>query len=210
MNCVEVPSNPPDQEYRDLIVRELDKTMLVEAAAGTGKTTSMLNRMVALLETGRCKIDSLAAVTFTRKAASEIRSRFQVRLETAVRESKGNARGRLADALEHIDRCSIGTIHAFCARLLRERPIEAGVDIGFEEIDEDADARLRQDAWREYVDSLMAADGPILSELEDVGLKISRTTKWRGRSRGGIGRGRLRRSATWPGLYASGRLSRCR
>ena len=56
---------PPDQEDRCRITEELDRTMLVEAAAGTGKTTSMIARMVALLREGKCEIGSLAAVTFT-------------------------------------------------------------------------------------------------------------------------------------------------
>ena len=79
-------TTPPDQDQRDLIVRELDKTMLVEAAAGTGKTTAMIGRMVALLAAGRCRTDSLAAVTFTRKAAAELRARFQIELEKAARQ----------------------------------------------------------------------------------------------------------------------------
>src|SRR5438128_708894 len=64
---------PPDQVERDRISHELDTTMLVEAAAGTGKTTSMIGRMLALLREGKCRIDTLAAVTFTRKAAAELR-----------------------------------------------------------------------------------------------------------------------------------------
>lgn len=169
---------PPDQQQRELIVCELDRSMLVEAAAGTGKTTAMIRRMVALLAGGRCCIDTLAAVTFTRKAAAEIRVRFQVALEQAVAAAEGTARDRLRAALEHIDECTIGTIHSFCARLLRQRPIEAGVEIDFTEIDEDTDRQLRQRAWRQYVDSLIATDDPLVSELEELGLKIERETRW--------------------------------
>ena len=74
-----VPPVPPDQGERDRIVRDLDRNMLVEAAAGTGKTTSIVERMVALLAAGTCgNIRNLATVTFTRKAAAELRVRFQV------------------------------------------------------------------------------------------------------------------------------------
>ena len=73
--------DPPDQTNRNIICDALDATILVEAAAGTGKTTAMLGRMVGLIATGRCKVDTIAAVTFTRKAAAEIRSRFQLKLE---------------------------------------------------------------------------------------------------------------------------------
>ena len=66
-------SKNKDDITRHRIQSELSKNFIVEAAAGTGKTTSLVNRMVALVETGTCRIDELAAVTFTRKAASELR-----------------------------------------------------------------------------------------------------------------------------------------
>ncbi|MCK7479430.1 MAG: PD-(D/E)XK nuclease family protein [Candidatus Moduliflexus flocculans] len=66
-------SLPPDQPARDRIVRDLDTTFLVEAGAGSGKTKSLVDRMIALLATGRTEIGTLAAVTFTRKAAAQLR-----------------------------------------------------------------------------------------------------------------------------------------
>ena len=108
----------PDQDQRDLILKELDRNVLVEAAAGTGKTASMVARMAALIREGKCVPGTMAAVTFTRKAAAELRTRFKV---------------ELGDAFEHLEQCFVGTIHSFCARLLRERPVEAGVDVSFVE-----------------------------------------------------------------------------
>ena len=151
---------PPDQDQRDIVLNELDKTLLVEAAAGTGKTTGMIGRMVNLLASGKCSIDALAAVTFTRKAAAELRARFQVELERASRSAETGHRKLLSEALSRIERCFIGTIHSFCARMLRERPVEAGVDLAFEEIDEAADQELRRLAWDEYVADLYATDSP--------------------------------------------------
>ena len=79
---------PPDQDQRERIFKELDRNMLVEAGAGTGKTACMVGRMVELLKKGRCRsIAHLVAVTFTRKAAAELRSRFQVVLEQELREA---------------------------------------------------------------------------------------------------------------------------
>ncbi len=153
------PVRPPDHEQRELIVRELDRSILVEAAAGTGKTTSMVERMLALLRTGKCEsIRTMAAVTFTRKAAAELRARFQVALEKAVREAGGEEKERLEEALTHVEQCFTGTIHSFCARLLRERPVEAGVDLAFEEIEEEEDKRLREEAWDAFAAGLIADD----------------------------------------------------
>ena len=162
----------PDAAERRLIETSLDTTLLVEAAAGTGKTTSLMKRMVALLGEGRCSIDRMAAVTFTRKATAELRARFQVALEAEASAASGERRDRLVDALGRVEQCVIGTIHSFCGRLLRERPIEAGVDVAFEELDEDADFRLRRAAWDEYVADLHAGNDPILRELEELGLEL--------------------------------------
>ena len=161
---------PPDHRERQRIVDQLDTTMLVEAAAGTGKTTSMIDRMVALLREGKCTADTLAAVTFTRKSASEMRARFQAELQRAAREQTGPHQACLAAAVTHMERCFIGTIHSFCARLLRERPIEAGVDLAFEELDPERDAQLRDRAWSDYRAELEARDDKLLTEVAELGL----------------------------------------
>lgn len=164
---------PPDYEQRQRILDELDTTMLVEAAAGTGKTTSMVGRMVGLLRDGKCQIDTLAAVTFTRKSAAELRARFQVALERAAASASGLAADRLAHSLLHVERCFIGTIHSFCGRVLRERPMEAGVDLAFSELEDTEDLALRDQAWNAYVSRLFAEDSSILTELDELGIEIS-------------------------------------
>ncbi|MFH1924617.1 MAG: UvrD-helicase domain-containing protein [Planctomycetota bacterium] len=164
---------PPDQKEREAIVSHLDTTMLVEASAGAGKTRSMVDRMIALLREGKCRIETLAAITFTRKAAAELRGRFQVALEKAAREASGTAQERLAEALSHAERVFIGTIHSFCGRLLRERPVEAGIEPSFQELDEATDARLCREAWTRYVAGLIASNDPILAELKELGLQVA-------------------------------------
>ncbi|MFV1967416.1 MAG: UvrD-helicase domain-containing protein, partial [Pirellulaceae bacterium] len=163
---------PPDQDRRDAIVTRLDTTMLVEASAGAGKTRSMVDRMIALVCEGKCRIDTLAAITFTRKAAAELRARFQVALEKACRQSDGMEHDRLTRAVDHVERVFIGTIHSFCGRLLRERPVEAGIEPSFQELEETTDARLRSDAWNQHVAELIATGNPILGELVDLGLQV--------------------------------------
>jgi ATP-dependent helicase/nuclease subunit A len=169
---------PPDQAARDLIVRELDRNVLVEAAAGTGKTTSLVARIVNLIRQGKCQVGSLAAVTFTRKAAAELRGRVQVELEKAIREATGVEKERLADAVKHVERAFLGTIHSFCARMLRERPVEAGIDSEFVELDDAQDSELRRQAWSEHLERLIVAKDPVLEELALLGVEIGelRTT----------------------------------
>ena len=166
------PVLPHDHDYRRQITEQLDKTLLVEAAAGTGKTTGMVDRMVSLLRNDQCRIETLSAVTFTRASAAELRSRFHSQLERAVRTEKGKEKQLLAQGSEHVDRCFIGTIHAFCARILRERPIEAEVDLAFRELEPSEDLQMRQDAWSEYVADLFEKRNPLLEELPSLGLEI--------------------------------------
>lgn len=161
-----------DDGDRSKIQREPGRTILVEAAAGTGKTTAMVDRMIVLLEEGYCRVDTMAAVTFTRKAAAELRSRFLAALEMRVKQVPGAAGERLRTALAGSEGCFIGTIHSFCARLLRERPVEAGVSVDFREIDDQKDEQLRREAWDEYVANLYAGDSEIIGRLEETGLHI--------------------------------------
>ncbi len=167
-------SNPklPDQPVRDNIVSVLDENFLIEAGAGTGKTTALIGRMLALIKQGKCTSDSLAAITFTRKAAAELRSRFQVKLQDEARTSKGVEQQRLRSALQSIEQCFIGTIHSFCARLLRERPVEAGVDLSFTELDDESDKKFRSQTWDGYVALLYEKRSRLLEQLNEVGLPV--------------------------------------
>jgi len=166
---------PPDQKERDKILTELDKNVIVEAAAGTGKTKSIVDRMIALIQTGTCRhVSHLAAVTFMKKAAAELRFRFQIELEKALKEAGGTERENLRKALADIEQCFIGTVHSFCGKLLRERPVEARIDLDFEEIDDDDDELLKKEAWNAYVNSLYVNDPEsILEKLRELNLEIS-------------------------------------
>ncbi|MGC8657924.1 MAG: UvrD-helicase domain-containing protein [Desulfomonilaceae bacterium] len=163
-----------DQEARNRIINDLAPNLLVEAAAGTGKTSSMVQRMVELLRWGTCKnIRTMAAVTFTRKAAAELKSRFRIKLETCVRSESGTAARNLERALQNMEQCFIGTIHSFCGRLLRERPVEADIDPTFEELDEDRDIALRKEAWAEYCSRVfLGASDSVLTELNELDLRL--------------------------------------
>ncbi|MCA2977914.1 MAG: UvrD-helicase domain-containing protein [Myxococcaceae bacterium] len=124
---------PADQAARARLREDLDTTFVVEAAAGTGKTTELVERVVALVRRGRATLDQLISVTFTEKAAGEMKLRLRDRLERARHEAADDVeRARLVTALEQLEAARIGTIHGLCADLLREYPVEAGVDPLFE------------------------------------------------------------------------------
>ena len=166
------PRPAPDQPSRDMIRERLDINLLVEAGAGSGKTECLAQRMTAGVLEGRYTVERMAAITFTRKAAAELRGRFQLTLERALAAEQDGARRQGAQqALRHLERLFAGTIHAFCAHLLRERPVEAGVAPGFTELDEIAELAQRRRAWRDYLDRQRALGSPALQELIAAGVK---------------------------------------
>jgi ATP-dependent helicase/nuclease subunit A len=164
-----------DEQSRYRIKNELTRNQLVEAGAGSGKTQMMAERMAAGVAAGTYQVHHMAAVTFTRKAAAELRGRFQLALEHELERTSNDAARtkRVRDALSNIERFFAGTIHSFCAHLLRERPVEAGVSPGFTDLDEVEDTRLRRQSWRDFRTQLKAAADPQLLELIETGIRPS-------------------------------------
>jgi ATP-dependent helicase/nuclease subunit A len=143
-----------DQDARDRIRHSLDETMLVEAAAGTGKTSELVRRLVAVLAEGRGSVQSVVAVTFTEKAAGELKLRLRAELEQVRQAAPPGSprRRRLEEAVAHLEEARVSTIHGFCNDLLHERPVEALVDPRFRVlIEPEAEALYRRafDRWIE-------------------------------------------------------------
>lgn len=147
-----------DADARHLIATALDETLIVEAAAGTGKTTELVGRIVRIIAEGRAEVGEIVAVTFTEKAAGELKLRLRERLDRERTEAAQDPdrRGRLDRALTQLEEAHVSTIHGFCADLLRERPVEAGVDPLFEVLTEPASARLFDDAFGRWLQDQLA------------------------------------------------------
>ena len=144
-----------DAKLRRRILTDFGTTLFVEAAAGTGKTTALVGRIVALICEGISTLDRIVAVTFTEKAAGEMKLRVQAEIERArkTEDVTSERSARLAKALSQLELARIGTIHAFCGDLLRERPVEAGIDPLFEVAAEDQAADLMDrafDTWFQH------------------------------------------------------------
>jgi ATP-dependent helicase/nuclease subunit A len=155
-----------DQRVRDRIRTDLDTTLIIEAAAGTGKTTALVNRIVAAVESGRAPLNRMVAVTFTEKAAGELKLRLRSEIERARSAATlERQRDYLTDALRQLEEARIGTIHAFCAELLRERPIEARVDPLFEMAPEDSAGELLEIAFERWFQGMLAAPGEGMRRL---------------------------------------------
>ena len=156
------PKLPADAAARARIESDLDTSLLVEAAAGTGKTTQLVARLVAVLASGRTTVDRIVAVTFTRKAAGELKLRLRQALDGARAGATGEVEQRhLEDALARLEEAHIGTIHSFCAEILRERPVEAGVDPAFVELDDEDAGRIYDRAFRAWIERRLDRDPPL-------------------------------------------------
>lgn len=146
-----------DQQARERIRNDLDSTLIVEAAAGTGKTTELVNRIISILASGRTTVDRIVAVTFTDKAAGELKLRLRAELERA-RASVGNderRRHNFEQALAHLEEARAGTIHSFCGDLLRERPVEAGIDPQFKQLDDTSAEQHYRSAFRMWMEAAL-------------------------------------------------------
>ncbi len=129
---------------------EAEGEVFVSAGAGTGKTAVLVERVVRAVTERGLDVDSLLVITYTRRAAGELR----MRIRAALAE-----RGR-HDLARELDGAWISTIHGFCARLLRAYPLAAGLDPRFRELDEAQAAVLRSEAFREALAEFCAGGDP--------------------------------------------------
>ncbi len=139
--------NTDDSPAREAVRNDLVGTLFLEAGAGSGKTTSLVERFVALVRVG-IPADRIAAITFTEKAAGELADR--------VRQALGRAGDHAA--LDLLDRAAIGTLHSFAQRILNEHPIEAGLPPRLEVLDEISSQVAFDQRWDAFVDQLLEDD----------------------------------------------------
>jgi ATP-dependent helicase/nuclease subunit A len=179
-------SQPKDQENRLRAMTELGTTMLVEAGAGTGKTRILVERFINCLRAG-APLPAIVAITFTEKAAGDLRQRLTARLEVLLGGDPAELqdspplddaeRERLQRALDDIDTAMVSTIHSFASRLLRERPVEAGIDPVFAQLDELGSELLLTRLWREWLEAgeegPAAAGKPELAAALAAGVSLS-------------------------------------
>src|SRR6478736_8514816 len=121
--------------------------VFVSAGAGTGKTSVLVERFVRAVCEDGLDVESVLVITYTRKAAGELRARIRAAL---------HGRGR-PDLARRLDSAWISTIHGFCARLLRAHPFAVGIDPRFRELDDDQGAVIRGEAFERALAGFCAA-----------------------------------------------------
>ena len=177
---------PADDLERRQATTTFDRNVVVTAGAGTGKTTLLVERCVNLLmrPSDPVQMTELVALTFTNKAANEMKARLRDRLEVlagqrtggpAAKEAEAAAldslrerysittddiHGRARKALQQLERAQIGTIHSFAAALLRLYPLETGLNPQFREDDGRLRKRQFDTGWGLWLDEELSGTGP--------------------------------------------------
>jgi len=169
---------PLDQDVRARAASRLDACYLLQAGAGTGKTTVLLDRVKEILKTN-VPLDRIAVITFTEKAAGELKLRLRRSMEEMIgaQQPESGWAEHLQRSLEALDRATVCTIHAFAASLLRERPVEANVDPRFGVTDELAGAMLLEETWQRWIETQLSGSAPALSRALRLGITLDQVRR---------------------------------
>jgi ATP-dependent exoDNAse (exonuclease V) beta subunit len=150
-----------DDDTRRRIAEDLGSTLFVDAGAGSGKTKSLVNRVRQLVLVDAVPLRLIAAVTFTEKAAAELRDRLRAEFEAMVARADADeeARRRATQALDDLDSAAIGTLHSFARRILMAHPVQAGLPPLVEVADEVASQVAFEQRWRLLLEDLLIDPG---------------------------------------------------
>jgi ATP-dependent exoDNAse (exonuclease V) beta subunit len=160
-----------DQEQRERAAQDISESYIIEAAAGTGKTTVLVTRIINLIKAGEARLEEIVAITFTEKAAAELKVKLRQELEKALpNEANFGEYQRISEAISDLERMQVTTIHSFCGSLLRERPVEAGLDPNFEVADDLTSSLVQAEVWEEWFEKQMDANDPALRRAVLIGI----------------------------------------
>ena len=163
---------PADEAARARARSDHGTGFVIEAGAGTGKTTLLVDRVASLVTSGAARLEQIAAVTFTENAATTMKLRLRERLERARSEGERSERERAHAALDELERAQISTIHALCAAMLSERPLECGVVPGFRVAEDSETDLLFARAWEDWLGERMVEGDALLLDALDAGIPL--------------------------------------
>src|SRR5262245_21643017 len=143
----------------------LDRNLSVTAGPGAGKTFVLVERYLHILRSHSIDVDQIVAITFTNRAANEMRSRLRASLDQVLQQCSGSDRARWMRHKRTLDGAIITTIHGFCARLLREFPLEAGIDPQFALLDQHQAAMLEESVAERVITESITAGNEAISRL---------------------------------------------
>ena len=138
-------------------VRTMGVELCVDAGAGSGKTRVLIERVVHLLAGRRAHLDEIVAITFTRKAAGEMKERLRRAFRERAPSDDAGGMSYWRDLERRVDMARISTIHSFCAGVLRENALALGIDPDFRLLEESDSELLRVEVVEETLHRQLAA-----------------------------------------------------
>lgn len=163
-------------------INNINEPHLVCAAAGTGKTKVLVDRYVEILKSGDADIDQIVAITFTEKAANEMKERIREIFNSNI---LGFSTDKKSLLIEKIGSAPISTVHSFCARILHDNLSSISVDPLFRILDEVEETVLRNDFIEKFLNKELKNDNiSILHLLDYLDLSVIRdilNTSWSNR-----------------------------
>lgn len=169
-------AEPVDAAVRRRAVTDFTGSLCVEAGAGTGKTKLLVDRFLEIIRTGRARCSQVVAITFTEKAAGEMKVRLRDEIESLL--LRGNLdeveSGRLTAARDELERAPISTIHSFASAVLREYPIDAGIDPSFTQLDALEGSLFVDECWTSFLEQATAPFDSLLRRLLLLEVKLDR------------------------------------
>lgn len=159
MDGVPIPSSRTWTPEQRRAIETTGHSLLVSAAAGSGKTAVLTERCAHLVcdAPQPCDVDELLVVTFTEAAAAEMRTRIRTALHARAATATD---ARVLQQLASVERATIGTLHSFCGRLLRQHFHAAGLDPDFTILDGDAATLLKRETMRDVLAERFRSDAP--------------------------------------------------
>jgi len=170
---------PELEADRRRAVEETESSFIVEASAGTGKTRTLIDRILQLVlvkgpKGPRLRLQEICAITFTEKAAGEMKLRLRQHFQQILSE-KGHSTDLLEKArlaLDDLEAASISTFHSFAVSLLKERPIEAGLDPHFTALNEIQSELFFRKVWEPWIGRALTERHPILEKALRNGFRL--------------------------------------
>src|SRR2546425_4279411 len=143
----------------------LDCHLSVTAGPGAGKTFVLVERYLEILRTKKVSVDNIVAITFTNRAANEMRQRVRQKIDELLRTTTGNERQTWLRHKRALEGAVITTIHGFCSRLLHEFPVEANIDPQFMLLDEHQAAMMLEAVVEEALAEAIHNDDEIILQF---------------------------------------------
>lgn len=163
-----------DEMKREALTQESTANIFLEAGAGAGKSTLMVDRIIHQIAAGNQTINQIVAITFTEKAATELEEKIAKKLDEKLAELRCDATNvALCKEIEaNRDSMFIGTIHSFCQKIIKERPLESGVPIRYDMVDEAVEENKREQFFYQSIQNADIETLQLFDFLKKFGVEI--------------------------------------